>query len=62
MMRFLVSEPSHASLVLLNERLAILGRVGGLGEEHALVSLLFFLLAHAAWLLTLVSSYDSVDG
>lgn len=41
-----VSVPSHAALVLLNEGLAVGGRVIGFGEEHALVALGLFFLAH----------------
>ena len=43
-----VAVPGHAALILVDEGLAVVGRVGGLGEEHALVALGLFFLAHAA--------------
>jgi hypothetical protein len=43
-----VAEPSHAALVLFNQGLAVGGWVVGLGEEHALVALRLFFLAHTA--------------
>ena len=47
----LEAEASHAALVLVDGGLAVGGRVGGLGEQHALVALRLFVLAHAAGLL-----------
>lgn len=38
----------HATPVLLDHRLAVLCGIGGRGEEHALVSSRFFVLAYAA--------------
>jgi len=49
-------EPGHAAPVLVYCRLAILLRVGGVREEHALVALGLLFLAHAAGL-----SFKSVD-
>ena len=44
-------EPGHAAAVQVDGRLAVLLGVGGVGEEHALVALGLFVLAHAAGLL-----------
>ena len=44
-------EPGHAAAVQVDGRLAVLLGVGGVGEEHALVALGLFVLAHAARLL-----------
>lgn len=46
-----VTVAGHAGLVLLDEGLAIGGRVVGFGEEHALVALGLFFLAHATGLI-----------
>lgn len=43
-----VSVAGHASLVLIDKRLAVCGRVRSLGEEHALIPLGLFFLAYAA--------------
>lgn len=42
----------HAGPVCQYRRLAVLGRVRRLGEEHALVASRLFVLAYAAWLLS----------
>ena len=47
---YLESVTSHAASVLLNERLAVEGRVLGVGEQHTLVSFGLFVLAYAAGL------------
>lgn len=41
---------SHAGLVLLDQGLALLCGVVGLGEEHAVIAGGLFGLANAAWL------------
>lgn len=46
----LVSKAEHAALVLVDEGHAVLRRVLGVGEEHALVALGLFFLADAAGL------------
>lgn len=40
----------HTSLILVDRRLAFLGGIVGLGEQHAVVSGLLFGFADAAWL------------
>jgi hypothetical protein len=46
----LEAKPKHAALVLVYRRKAVLLGVGGLGEEHALVTLRLLFLAYAAGL------------
>jgi hypothetical protein len=50
MILYFVSETGHAALVLVDEGNAVGGRIGSLGEEHALVALRLFVLADAAGL------------
>lgn len=45
------AEPLHTSPVRINRRLAVLGGVGGVGEEHALVAFVFLIEAYTAGLL-----------
>jgi hypothetical protein len=47
---YLEPEPSHTTPVLVDGALAVLLRVGGGREEHALVALGFLVFTYAAWL------------
>lgn len=47
---YLEPEALHANLVLLDGGKAVLGRIGGAGEEHAFVALRLFLFADATGL------------
>lgn len=47
---YLEAKPGHASLILVDDGLAIARGIVRLGEEHAIVTLRFLVLAHAAWL------------
>lgn len=54
----LESEPKHTGLVFLNHRLALLGRIVGLGEEHAVIAGGLLVLADAAGLEEVLVSGD----
>lgn len=54
-------EALHAALVLVDGRLAVLGRVGGVGEEHALVALRLLVLADTAGLLVKINGTVSAS-
>jgi hypothetical protein len=53
----LEAKASHAGLVLFDHGLALLGRVVGFGEEHAVIAGRLFLLANTAGLQSLVTVY-----
>ncbi len=46
----LEAKTGHASLVLVDNGLALARGISRLGEQHAVVSQRFFVFAHTAWL------------
>lgn len=59
---YLEAKPGHASLILVDDRLAIVRGIVRLREQHAIVALRFLILAHAAWLhkrCVLITDYGS---